>query len=87
LLGCGDIAVLHAVGQSNYPEMMGHTCIINAGSIISFLFGIVKPYLDSRTRSKIEVMASWTGLSISRQTDTQPDKQTVGMKRAVRQAK
>ena len=47
-----------SIDQDNYPEMLGHTCIINAGSVVSLLFRFVKPYLDLRTQNKIEVRAS-----------------------------
>ena len=44
-----------SIDQDNFPEMLGHTCIINAGSVISFLFRFIKPMLDIRTQNKIEV--------------------------------
>lgn len=44
-----------AIDQDNFPEMLGHTCIINAGAVIGFLFRFVKPMLDIRTQNKIEV--------------------------------
>ena len=47
-----------SIDQDNFPEMMGHLCIINAGSVISLLFRFVKPMLDIRTQNKIEVRAS-----------------------------
>ena len=43
------------VDQNNYPEMLGHTCLINAGAVVSFLFRFIKPMLDIRTQNKIEV--------------------------------
>ena len=48
-----------SIDQDNYPEMLGHTCIINAGGIVSILFRFVKPYLDIRTQNKIEVRMPW----------------------------
>ena len=50
-----------SVDQDNYPEMLGHTCIINAGGIVSILFRFVKPLLDIRTQNKIEVRAGRQG--------------------------
>ena len=44
-----------SIDQDNFPEMLGHTCIINAGSVVSLLFRFVKPMLDLRTQNKIEV--------------------------------
>jgi CRAL/TRIO domain len=46
---------LISLDQDNYPEMLGHTCIINAGAVVTFIFRLVKPYLDIRTQNKIEV--------------------------------
>ncbi len=46
-----------SIDQDNYPEMLGHTCIINAGGIVSILFRFIKPYLDIRTQNKIEARA------------------------------
>lgn len=43
------------VDQSNYPEMLGKTAIINGGSVIGFVFPFVRPFLDKRTQNKIEV--------------------------------
>ena len=51
-----------SIDQDNYPEMLGHTCIINAGSVVSLLFRFIKPYLDIRTQNKIEVRAGSRGL-------------------------
>ena len=44
-----------AVDQNHYPEMLGHTCIINAPSFFKMVFQVVKPMLDARTQAKIEV--------------------------------
>lgn len=44
-----------AIDQNHYPEMLGHTVIINAPSVFKLLFGAVKPMLDVRTQGKIEV--------------------------------
>ena len=62
-----------SIDQDNYPEMLGHTCIINAGSVFSLLFRFIKPYLDLRTQNKIEVrypgsmgsrIKRWSGSSV-----------------------
>ena len=44
-----------AIDQNHYPEMLGHTCIINAPGLFKLVFGAVKPMLDARTQAKIEV--------------------------------
>ena len=52
-----------SIDQDNYPEMLGHTCIINAGGVFSLLFRFIKPYLDVRTQNKIEAR-SLSGLEL-----------------------
>lgn len=44
-----------AIDSDNYPEMMGHMCIINAPMAFRAIWKLVKPMLDLRTQSKIEV--------------------------------
>ena len=44
-----------SLDSNNYPEMLGKTCIINAPSGFGVIFGVVKPFLDARTRAKVEV--------------------------------
>ncbi|KAL3132182.1 hypothetical protein ABBQ32_008786 [Trebouxia sp. C0010 RCD-2024] len=44
-----------SLDSNNYPEMLGKTCIINAPSGFGMIFGMVKPFLDVRTRAKVEV--------------------------------
>jgi hypothetical protein len=41
--------------QDNYPEMLGHICIINAPGVFRMLWNVVKGMIDPRTQSKIEV--------------------------------
>ncbi|KAG2453492.1 hypothetical protein HYH02_001712 [Chlamydomonas schloesseri] len=42
--------------QDNYPEMLGHICIINAPAVFRMLWGIVKNMIDVRTQQKIEIL-------------------------------
>ena len=44
-----------SVDQDNFPEMMGHTCIINAPSVFKAIWAFVRPMLDARTQAKVEV--------------------------------
>ncbi|KAK9838539.1 hypothetical protein WJX81_006074 [Elliptochloris bilobata] len=46
-----------SIDQNNYPEMMGHTCIINAPGVFKVIWTIIKPMLDPRTQAKIEVLS------------------------------
>ena len=41
--------------QDNYPEMLGHICIINAPAMFRMIWSVVKGFIDPRTQSKIEV--------------------------------
>lgn len=43
------------IDGDNYPEMMGHTCIVNAPPVFKAFWAAIRPMLDGRTQSKIEV--------------------------------
>ena len=55
----GDIkkmlARIMAIDQNNYPEMLGHTCIINAPGVFKLVWGAIKGFIDPKTQEKIEV--------------------------------
>ncbi|CAL8462059.1 g1590 [Coccomyxa elongata] len=44
-----------AIDQNNYPEMLGHTCIINAPSVFKMVWQAVKSFIDPKTQEKIEI--------------------------------
>jgi len=44
--------------QSNYPEVLKHSFVINAPKIFNALFNIVKPLLNSRTLAKVQIFNS-----------------------------
>jgi CRAL/TRIO domain len=44
-----------SIDQNNYPEMLGHTCIINAPVVFKAIWSFIRPMLDARTAGKIEV--------------------------------
>lgn len=46
---------LTTLDSNNFPEMLGKTCIINAPPGFGMIYGMVKPFLDARTRAKVEV--------------------------------
>lgn len=46
----------HTVLQAFFPETLGHCFLINAPWIFHPLWAIVKPWLDSHTRSKFHVL-------------------------------
>ena len=50
-----------SIDQNNYPEMMGHTCIINAPAVFKVIWSIIKPMLDPRTQGKIEARSQRLG--------------------------
>ena len=47
-----------SVAQDYYPETMGAAYVINAPTLFSVLWAIVKNFLDERTRSKVRIMGS-----------------------------
>eukprot|EP00878_Enallax_costatus_P021465 GHUV01022722.1.p1 GENE.GHUV01022722.1~~GHUV01022722.1.p1 ORF type:complete len:454 (+),score=138.54 GHUV01022722.1:1181-2542(+) len=44
--------------QDNYPEMLGRICIINAPLVFKAIWALVKPLLNPRTLSKIQICQS-----------------------------
>lgn len=44
--------------QDNYPEMLGRICIINAPMVFKAIWALVKPLLNPRTLSKIQICQS-----------------------------
>lgn len=54
-----------SLDSNNYPEMLGKTCIINAPSGFGMIFGMVKPFLDVRTRAKVEVRRARSSALVS----------------------
>lgn len=55
----GDIkrmlARIMSIDQNNYPEMLGHTCIINAPGVFKLVWSAIKGFIDPKTQEKIEV--------------------------------
>ena len=57
------LGAITTTDQNNYPEMLGHTCIINAPGVFKVVWNtFVKPYLDVRTQGKVEVEAPTVSL-------------------------
>jgi hypothetical protein len=52
------LSVLTKYDQDNYPEMLGRIVIINAPVVFKAVWGLVKPYLNPRTISKIAICGS-----------------------------
>jgi len=44
--------------SDNYPETFGQLFFINAPAFFFFIYSIIKPWIDERTRSKIMVYKS-----------------------------
>lgn len=51
------MSMLTKYDQDNYPEMLGRICIINAPMVFKAIWALVKPLLNPRTLSKIQVGA------------------------------
>jgi hypothetical protein len=51
------ISTLTKYDQDNYPEMLGRICIINAPMVFKAIWALIKPLLNPRTLSKIQVGA------------------------------
>lgn len=49
------LSLITKYDQDNYPEMLGHICIINAPAMFRMVWNMIKGMLDARTQSKIEV--------------------------------
>jgi len=49
------MSTLTKYDQDNYPEMLGRICIINAPMVFKAIWQLVKPLLNPRTLSKIQV--------------------------------
>jgi hypothetical protein len=49
------MSTLTKYDQDNYPEMLGRICIINAPLVFKAIWALVKPLLNPRTLSKIQV--------------------------------
>jgi len=47
-----------SVGANYYPETMAHSFIINAPTVFSGVWNIIKGWIDERTRNKINVIGS-----------------------------
>ena len=43
-----------SIDQNNYPEMLGHTCIINAPGVFKMVWSAIKGFIDPKTLEKIE---------------------------------
>ncbi|MEW5311415.1 MAG: hypothetical protein WDW38_003132 [Sanguina aurantia] len=50
------LGIITKIDSNNYPETMGHMCIINAPGIFRLMWSIIKGMLDPRTQSKIEIL-------------------------------
>jgi hypothetical protein len=49
------MSTLTKFDQDNYPEMLGRICIINAPMVFKAIWALIKPLLNPRTLSKIQV--------------------------------
>eukprot|EP00775_Hariotina_reticulata_P010356 gene10356-10514_t len=49
------MSTLTKFDQDNYPEMLGRICIINAPMVFKAIWSLIKPLLNPRTLSKIQI--------------------------------
>eukprot|EP00475_Leptophrys_vorax_P017108 TRINITY_DN2364_c0_g1_i1.p1 TRINITY_DN2364_c0_g1~~TRINITY_DN2364_c0_g1_i1.p1 ORF type:complete len:330 (-),score=102.86 TRINITY_DN2364_c0_g1_i1:109-1098(-) len=54
----GNMQTMLAVGQANYPEMIDKIFVVNAPSMFSTLWALIKPMLNPRTCAKVVVLGS-----------------------------
>jgi hypothetical protein len=52
------LAQITKIDSDNFPETMGSTIIINAPTIFSVAWGIIKGFIDPRTQAKVKVYGS-----------------------------
>eukprot|EP00825_Cyclidium_porcatum_P046546 TRINITY_DN734_c0_g1_i11.p1 TRINITY_DN734_c0_g1~~TRINITY_DN734_c0_g1_i11.p1 ORF type:complete len:273 (+),score=84.39 TRINITY_DN734_c0_g1_i11:473-1291(+) len=72
------IKLASSVAQDNYPEIMGKMFIVNAPLLFSGIWTIIKPWLDEKTRSKIEIIGSSYSKRLSEFVDPQNLPQFLG---------
>lgn len=52
----GFIKISSQVAQDYYPEILGRMFIVNAPTLFTMVWKVVKPWLDKRTQNKIKIM-------------------------------
>lgn len=49
------IKIASNIGQNYYPEMLGQMFMINTSTMFSFIFAMIKGFIDEKTRNKMSV--------------------------------
>ena len=52
------IKIASSIGQDNYPEMLGNMFMINSSTMFTIIWGMVKMFVDEKTRNKIKIIGS-----------------------------
>jgi hypothetical protein len=52
------VKLASSIGQNYYPETMGKMYIVNAPLLFSGIWAMMKPWIDEKTRAKIEIIGS-----------------------------
>mmetsp|Transcript_9173 Transcript_9173/g.11454 ORF Transcript_9173/g.11454 Transcript_9173/m.11454 type:complete len:281 (-) Transcript_9173:2066-2908(-) len=52
------IREVSSLSVANYPEMVERVVIVNAPSMVSMFWKVIKPFLPERTRKKVKIMGS-----------------------------
>eukprot|EP00004_Rigifila_ramosa_P001030 TRINITY_DN1100_c0_g1_i5.p1 TRINITY_DN1100_c0_g1~~TRINITY_DN1100_c0_g1_i5.p1 ORF type:complete len:397 (-),score=84.75 TRINITY_DN1100_c0_g1_i5:54-1070(-) len=54
--GLDLIHTAQSISQDQYPETAGRVVIINTPKVFTFIWGIIKPWIDENTLSKVEIL-------------------------------
>jgi hypothetical protein len=54
----GFIKLASSIGQDYYPEILGKMYIVNAPFLFSGVWACIKPWLDDKTKAKIQIIGS-----------------------------
>ena len=47
---------MFSLDSDNYPETNGGTYVVNIPTIFSIIWGVLEPFLDKRTRAKVQLL-------------------------------
>jgi len=59
--------------QNNYPERLGGFYVLYPNFMLKLMFGIIKPFLDKKTKEKVQILDSCHNLTKIFTTANLPD--------------